>query len=106
MKRGGVGYVEPSHDAYPRVDEFHRLITACGALPCAAWLDGMSAGEQAMEELLGLLIDQGAVALNIIPDRNWNLADPDLRGAQAGQALRGRRSSHRRWICRSTSARR
>lgn len=79
MKRGGVGYVEPSHDAYPRVDEFHRLITACGALPCAAWLDGMSAGEQAMEELLGLLVDQGAVALNIIPDRNWNLADPDLR---------------------------
>jgi hypothetical protein len=79
MKRGGVGYVQPSHDAYPRVEEFHRLITACGALPCAAWLDGVSAGEQAIDELLGLLIDQGAVALNIIPDRNWNLADPDER---------------------------
>ncbi len=76
MKRGGVGYVQPSHDAFPRVEEFHRLITACGALPCAAWLDGTSAGEQAIEELLGLLIDQGVVALNIIPDRNWNLADP------------------------------
>ena len=85
MKRGGVGYVEPSHDAYPRVDEFHRLITACGALPCAAWLDGMSAGEQAMEELLGLLIDQGVVALNIIPDRNWNLTDPDLRARKLGK---------------------
>jgi hypothetical protein len=79
MKRGGVGYVQPSHDAFPRVEEFHRLITACGALPCAAWLDGTSAGEQAIEELLGLLIDQGVVALNIIPDRNWNLADPDER---------------------------
>jgi hypothetical protein len=79
MKRGGVGYVQPSHDAFPRVEEFHRLITACGALPCAAWLDGASAGEQAIEELLGLLIDQGVVALNIIPDRNWNLADPDER---------------------------
>jgi hypothetical protein len=77
MKRGGVGYVQPSHDAFPRVDEFHRLITACGALPCAAWLDGTTSGEQAIEELLGLLIDQGVVALNIIPDRNWNLADPD-----------------------------
>lgn len=79
MKRGGVGYVQPSHDAFPRVEEFHRLITACGALPCAAWLDGTSAGEQAIEELLGLLIDQGVVALNIIPDRNWNLIDPDER---------------------------
>ncbi|MCB0202871.1 MAG: hypothetical protein KDI03_22595, partial [Anaerolineae bacterium] len=77
MKRGGVGYVEPSHESYPRVDEFHRLITACGALPCAAWLDGMSAGERDMEELLGLLINKGAVALNIIPDRNWNLANPE-----------------------------
>jgi hypothetical protein len=38
MKRGGVGYVEPSHD-----------------------------------------MSQGAVALNIIPDRNWNIADPELR---------------------------
>ncbi len=79
MKRGGVGYVQPGHDAFPRVEAFHRLITACGALPCAAWLDGTSAGEQAIEELLGLLIDQGVVALNIIPDRNWNLADPEER---------------------------
>jgi len=79
MKRGGVGYVQPSHDAFPRVEEFHRLITACGALPCAAWLDGTTAGEQAIGELLGLLIDRGVVALNIIPDRNWNLADPDER---------------------------
>lgn len=85
MKRGGVGYVQPSHDAFPRVEEFHRLITACGALPCAAWLDGASAGEQAMEELLGLLIDQGVVALNIIPDRNWNLADPEERQRKVQQ---------------------
>lgn len=79
MKRGGVGYVEPNHDSFPRVEAFHRLITACGALPCAAWLDGTTAGEQAIEELLGLLIDQGVVALNIIPDRNWNLPDPQER---------------------------
>jgi len=41
-------------------------------------LDGTSAGEQAIEELLELLIGQGAAALNIIPDRNWNIADPEL----------------------------
>ncbi len=79
MKRGGVGYVQPSPEAFPTVAEFHAMIVACGALPCATWLDGTTAGEQAIDELLGLLIDQGAVAMNIIPDRNWNIADPETR---------------------------
>ena len=79
MKRGGVGYVQPSPEAFPTVAEFHAMITACGALPCATWLDGTTAGEQAIDELLDLLIGQGAVALNIIPDRNWNIADPETR---------------------------
>jgi len=79
MKRGGVGYVQPDSGMFPTVEEFHRLILVCGALPCAAWLDGTSAGEQAIEELLDLLISKGVVALNIIPDRNWNIADPETR---------------------------
>jgi len=79
MKRGGVGYVQPDSGMFPTVEEFHRLILACGALPCAAWLDGTSEGEQAIEELLDLLIAKGVVALNIIPDRNWNIADPEMR---------------------------
>ncbi len=79
MKRGGVGYVQPSSHTFPTVTEFHQFVEACGALPCAAWLDGTTAGEQAMPELLGLLIDNGAVALNLIPDRNWNIADPDVK---------------------------
>ncbi len=79
MKRGGVGYVQPGPDTFPTVDQFHQLILACGALPCAAWLDGTSPGEQAIEELMELLISRGVVALNIIPDRNWNIADPQTR---------------------------
>jgi len=79
MKRGGVGYVQPDSGMFPSVEEFHRLIVACGALPCATWLDGTSAGEQAIEELLDLLIGKGVVALNIIPDRNWNIADSETR---------------------------
>jgi len=79
MKRGGVGYVQPGPDTFPTVEEFHKLIVACGALPCAAWLDGTSAGEQAIEKLLDLLIGKGVVALNIIPDRNWNISDPETR---------------------------
>jgi hypothetical protein len=79
MKRGGVGYVEASPESFPTVDEFHEMIARCGALPCFAWLDGTSVGEQAIEELLGLMVEKGVVAVNIIPDRNWNIADPDAR---------------------------
>lgn len=79
MKKGGAGYVQPDAGSFPLVAPFHELITACGALPCAAWLDGTSPGEQAIEELLELLMRQGVVALNIIPDRNWNIADPAAR---------------------------
>jgi hypothetical protein len=79
MKRGGVGYTQPGPDTFPSVEEVNCLIVACGALPCATWLDGMSSGEQSMEELLELLVAKGAAALNIIPDRNWNISDPEVR---------------------------
>jgi len=76
MKRGAPGYVQPGPDTFPPVEKLNALAVACGALPCAAWLDGLSAGEQGYEELLTLLIDKGIVALNIVPDRNWDIADP------------------------------
>ena len=79
MKGGGVGYIQPTPDMFPSVEELHDLTLACGALPCAAWLDGTSEGEVAIEELLELLMDKGVVALNIVPDRNWNISDPEIR---------------------------
>ena len=85
MKRGGVGYAQPGPDTFPSVDEVNQLILAGGALPCATWLDGLSAGEQAMEELLNLLIAKGVVTLNIIPDRNWNIADVEAKRVKLEQ---------------------
>ena len=79
MKRGGVGYVQPESGMFPSLEAFHQLILACGALPCAAWLDGTTAVEQDIEGWLAFLVDRGVVALNIIPDRNWNIADPATR---------------------------
>jgi hypothetical protein len=79
MKKGGVGYVTPTPESFPTVEEYHRFIIACGALPTATWLDGTSAGEQDIDELMALLIAKGAAAANIIPDRNWNIADPATR---------------------------
>jgi hypothetical protein len=79
MKRGGVAYTQPGHNSFPSVEEFHSMVEACGAIVCATWLDGLSNGEQCMEEELETLTNKGASALNIVPDRNWNVADPELR---------------------------
>ena len=79
MKRGGVGYVQPEAGSFPTVEEVNRLTVACGGLPCVTWLDGTTVGEQAIEELMDLLIGKGAVAMNIVPDRNWNIADPETK---------------------------
>ncbi len=79
MKRGGVGYVQPGSDTFPSVDEVNQMILAGGALPCITWLDGTTAGEQAMDEMMALMIEKGAVTVNIVPDRNWNIADDEIR---------------------------
>ena len=76
MKKGGVGYVQPSFDSFPDLQTVNQLIVGCGALPCHGFLDGTLNGEQAMEELLTTLIANGVVIANIVPDRNWNLKDP------------------------------
>ena len=59
MKKGGPGYVQPGHDTFPPVEKLNALSVACGALPCAAWLDGLSPGEQAIEELMASADWQG-----------------------------------------------
>jgi hypothetical protein len=79
MKKGGVGYVQPGEATFPPVERLHELVSACDALPCAAWLDGTSSGEERYEELLQLLISKGVVALNIVPDRNWDIKDAATR---------------------------
>jgi hypothetical protein len=79
MKRGGIAYVQPGAGMFPDVDSVHQMIVASEALPCVAWLDGTSTGEQDIEELLQLMVDKGASTLNIVPDRNWNIADPRQR---------------------------
>jgi hypothetical protein len=79
MKRGGVGYVQPGPDSFPSLEEFQRLVVACGALPCMAWLDGTTTGEEDARQWVEFWLAKGALTLNIVPDRNWNIADPAHR---------------------------
>lgn len=87
LKRGGVGYIQPAVESYPTVEQVNQLITACGAIPCVAWLDGTSAGEQNIVDLLSFLVEKGAGAINIVPDRNWNIADSVARQVKLGKLI-------------------
>jgi hypothetical protein len=79
MKAGGVGYVQPDAGAFPRLEEVNQFTLSQGAIPCMTWLDGLSDGEKAMDELMDLMEASGVEAVNIIPDRNWNLKDPETK---------------------------
>lgn len=76
MKRGGYGYVQPGPETFPPVGEVYAWVRACGAIPMDSWLDGTSPGESRTRELLECNRALGARALNLIPDRNWNVKDP------------------------------
>ena len=75
-KRGGIGYIQPDEKTFPLADDFARWVASCGAIPTIAWLDGTSGGEADCDRLMDLMTGKGCAALNIIPDRNWNLKDP------------------------------
>lgn len=75
MKAGGVGYAKPDSEAFPPLEKVIEMIRDCGALPCATWLDGTTPGELDMGRQLEFLMGKGIEAVNIIPDRNWNIDD-------------------------------
>ena len=79
MKAGGVGYAKPEGPDFPRLADVNAFILDNGAVPTFAFLDGASAGEAAIEELLEVMMASGVAAVNIIPDRNWNIKDPETK---------------------------
>jgi hypothetical protein len=81
-KRGGIGYEQPSVGTFPPVDEFISWVLSCRAIPMITWLDGTSAGEQNGRAMLECMQAKGAAALNIIPDRNWNISNLEIRAVE------------------------
>ena len=77
MKFGGVGYVAPTPETFPALESVIDMIRGMQALPMATWLDGTNPGEADMPAMLALMESKGVVAMNMIPERNWNLKDPE-----------------------------
>jgi len=79
MKRGGVGYMQPGPDTFPDYDAVTEAMILAGGVPVHGWLDGLSEGEQHIDEMLAYGLERGVAAINIVPDRNWNIADETVR---------------------------
>ena len=75
MKKGGLGYQQPDADTFPALDTVTDMIRECRAIPMSTWLDGTSEGESDPATQLECVMAKGVEAVNIIPDRNWNLKD-------------------------------
>ena len=84
-KRGGFGYVQPSENTFPKVDDFVDWVLSCRAIPLVTWLDGTSEGESDAQAMLDCLTAKGCAGLNIIPDRNWNYKDADVKALKVGK---------------------
>ena len=87
MKQGGAGYVQPDSGSFPQMAEMNEFVLQCGALPTMTWLDGCSAGEEAIDELLEVARSTGVVVFNIIPDRNYTPGSPDQKLANLQQVV-------------------
>ncbi len=82
MKHGGVGYAPPREGSFPMFDDVVRMSLDCGALPSGGWLDGTHDGEEDPEALLRLWLGKGVPLVTIVPERNWNLKDPQERAVK------------------------
>lgn len=74
MKSGGVGYQQPTAETFPLMRDINAFVKALGGIPTLTWLDGTRSGEEP-DALLDLHQDAGSAAINIVPDRNWNITD-------------------------------
>jgi hypothetical protein len=95
MKHGGVGYVPPAEGSFPVIDDVLQMVVDCGALPNGGWLDGTNDGEEDARALFELWRDKGMPMVTIVPDRNWNLKDPEekaLKVAKLREAVEMARS--------------
>ena len=78
-KRGGFGYEQPTEKTFPPMEDFFAWVKSCDAIPMEAWLDGTTDGEKDARAILECSVSKGAQAFSIVPDRNWNISDPEAK---------------------------
>lgn len=81
-KRGGLGYEQPTEKTFPPMEDFCAWVASCDAIPMESWLDGTSDGEKDARALLECSVSKGTQAFSIVPDRNWNISDAEVKAVK------------------------
>ncbi|RDH83763.1 MAG: hypothetical protein DIZ80_06395 [endosymbiont of Galathealinum brachiosum] len=79
MKKGGIAYQQPSPDNFPNLSDVNQYTKLLNGISVMAWVDGMSPAEAHIEDLIQYHLSLGAKGINIIPDRNYNIQDKELK---------------------------
>jgi hypothetical protein len=77
IKSGGPGYIFPQKETFPLIEEVIENTIKEGGIPVGTWLDGTNDGENNPYEHTGFLMEKGIKAIMIIPERNWNIKNPE-----------------------------
>ena len=77
IKAGGPGYILPEKETFPALDDVVKNTLDAKGIPVGTWLDGTSEGEKDPGEHLEILTGKGIKAVAIIPERNWNIKNPE-----------------------------
>ena len=67
IKHGGVAYQQPGPASFPEIGAFFDWVRDSGAIPMAAWRDGISRGEADPAQWLDALQARGVAAVNVVP---------------------------------------
>ncbi len=76
VKNSGPGYVKPDTQNFPTIDEFIKMVNESKGIVVGNWLDGTNEGEKNPEEFLEFMVSRGIKIFTIIPERNWNISNP------------------------------
>lgn len=79
MKQGGIAYQQPSPTNFPALNRINQHALALHGIPVMAWVDGMSPAEDKIHELIEYHLSQGTRGLNIVPDRNYNISNQQVK---------------------------
>jgi hypothetical protein len=85
IKKGGPGYTLPDDRSFPSLKHMTRVVLELHGVPTHTWLDGTADGERDPGNMLDFIMAEGAACMNIVPDRNWNLSDPEERKLKIGK---------------------
>ncbi len=84
VKNGGPGYIKPEPETFPTIYEFIDMVAKNGGIAVGNWLDGTNKGEKDPKKFLEFMLSTGIRIMNIIPERNWNIQNPEEKAVKVG----------------------